>query len=197
MLSKHSVHSSSSSASIPSHPQDSHKPILQCTLGNSQCQECGQTGLSNPLHNTYEEHRLWASSIMNETMKNNLLEELKSIVFRNIYQIKTANLHIQQWLTTQAYNISNRFSETIEAFTFLCTEIENLVRNFLPDLVEQRKLPDKNSSNEISQMPVPVLVNCLQCFTPDQDHSNNSGISQQRKVHVQSSRNWCRRSAAT
>ena len=55
---QHSIHSSASSASIPSHPQYSDTPILQCTLGNSQCQESGQTGLSNPFHKAYEEHRL-------------------------------------------------------------------------------------------------------------------------------------------
>ena len=73
---QHSTHSSASSASIPSHQQDSHTPILQCTLSNSKCQASGQTGLSNLFNNTYEEHRLWASSVMNETTKKILLKEL-------------------------------------------------------------------------------------------------------------------------
>ena len=127
---QHNVHNSTSSGLMPSHQQDSDLLILQCTLSNSQYQESYQTGLSNPFHNTYEEHRLQAASGLNETTKSILLEELRHVDFRNPYQIKTANAHLQQWLKTQAHNVNNRFSVPIEPIKFSWTEIGNIVRNF-------------------------------------------------------------------
>ena len=96
---------------------------------------------------------------MNETINTILLQELRHIDFRNLYQIRTGNVHTQQWLTTQIYNINNRFSVEIEPIEFLWMEIENIVRNYFPDLVEQPKLPDKNPSSDISSMPAPGPVN--------------------------------------
>ena len=73
----------------------------------------------------YHLQRLQATSILNETTKTISLED-----FRNLYHIKTANAHIQQWLTIQVHNISSMFSVAIELTEFWCTEIENIVRNF-------------------------------------------------------------------
>ena len=66
--------------------------------------------------------------------------------------MKTANVHIQQQLTTQEHSISNRFSMAMEPIEFSWMEIENIIRNFYPDLVNQLKLPEKNSSSDISPM---------------------------------------------
>ena len=60
---QNNVHNSESSALVPGHPKESDLLILQYTLGNSQCQESYQTGLSNPFHNTNEEHRLRVTSV--------------------------------------------------------------------------------------------------------------------------------------
>ena len=59
------LYNSVSGALVPSHLQDSDAPVLQCTLGNSLYQDSYQTRLSNPFHITYEECRLWATSVLN------------------------------------------------------------------------------------------------------------------------------------
>ena len=83
------------------------------------------------------------------------------------------------------------FSVAIEPIKFSWTKIENIERNFFPDLIEQLKLPDRNSSRDISPMPAPAPVNPLQPFTPAKDHSciSNSDRSPQSKGHAQSPRN--------
>ena len=176
--------------------QYSHTLILQCTLSNGKCQESGQTGLSNPFYNTYEECRLWASSVMNEPTKQFYWKNLDILTLGTSYQFKTANVHIQQQLTTQAQNISNKFSVAIEPIEFSWVVIENILRSFFPVLVEQLKLPDKNSSNDIFPIPAPASVNNCHPFTPTQPYSNNNGRSLQSKGHVQSPINGHIRSAA-